>query len=305
LSDPTLAFVFPAFTYDFTDHPGWKIDGFRELLIAFLQQSCNIHKYTLTEHSFFEDSLSTDELKTQYLTYIFSCAASAALRKNGWNAGVNAGYSMGIYASLFDAGAISFETGLILIKIAYQTLSESLHNERFGMVTLIGLDRSDILQLTDLHSFRVEIANQNAPHSFVVSGAMDDLAILVNKAKDEGVLHSKFLHASIPYHSRLLFDAAQKFKQLIKNLDITEPRHPVISLIDQSYLSTPESVRKELVNNLFKALNWNYTMQALLSLGITRLIECGADSGLVKNSKFVAGNYQFKQFGSMDAFKPL
>ena len=299
MSDPNLAFVFPAFTSDYTDHPGRNMPGFDQRFNELLRLAAVSTDRALADFSFTGTTFQEDELRNQYLTYIYSCAASLELRKAGFIPFVNAGYSMGIYASLFDAGSISFETGLTLIRLAYHCLLAPLKNTSCGMGTLIGLDRNDIQELIGQSSLRVEITNQNASHSFVVSGYHEDIGKLMELAREEGALHTRDLAVSIPYHSALLKDGAKEFARQIRHVEIKTPEIPIISLIDQKMLSSFATIREEIVRNLFHPLNWFITMQVLLERNISQMIECGPSKGLVKNSKFVEGNYRFFSLSSI------
>lgn len=299
MSADHTAFVFPAFTSDYTDHPGQGVPGFMDEFNTLLTRASACIDPELSGFDFNRQTFPDDELRTQYITYIYSCAATSALRNLGFTPSFNAGYSMGIYAALFDAGSFSFETGLELIRTAYQCLHASLDKRLFGMGTLIGLDRDDILQLTGRASLRVGITNQNASHSFVVSGFREDIHILMEMAKEEGALHTRELPVTIPYHSSYLAEGAKIFAGRTSHLAIKAPGTPVVSLIDQVSLSSAEIVRNELVRNLFRPLNWFVTMQILMEQQVIEFIECGPSAGLVKNARFVSGNPLFYSLKSI------
>jgi [acyl-carrier-protein] S-malonyltransferase len=288
LSDKPLAFIFPAFTSDYTDHPGRNMAGFPDRFNEFLNLAADFDP-GLSDFTFTGNTYLDDELRTQYLTYIYSCSVSSLLRQNRLAADISAGYSMGIYAALFDTGSVNFETGLELIRTAYHALCQSQKNRQFGMGTLIGLDRRDIQQINDQSSLGVEITNQNASHSFVVSGYRDEIQKLMELAKEEGALHTRDLAVSIPYHSTYLKANALDFANRIGHLTILAPQTPVISLIDQLLLTTPGSIRRELSRNLFYPLNWYHTMQVMVNGRDLQFIECGPSVGLAKNARFVEG----------------
>ena len=293
MSEIRSAFIFPAFTVDYSNHPGERLPGFNEQFSSLLQAAAKAIDPVLSDFSFVGETFPEDELRTQYLTYIYSCSAAAILRKNSLVPVASAGYSMGIYAAMSDAGAISFESGLQLIRLAYHAMKISLKNGQFGMGTLIGLSRNDIVQLISHSGLQVEIANQNAPYSFVVAGVQEDLSKLLELAKTEGVLHTRDLGVSIPYHARFLASGALNFGREIVSCRFGMPQNPIVSLIDQTILSSEESMRTEVVRNLFNPLNWLMTQQWMLGQQITLFVECGASKGLIKNAKFVDGEYRF------------
>ena len=289
MSNNQLAFIFSAFTSDYADHPGRNITGFESVFHDFLLQAAASADPELANFNFTENTFHKDELLTQYLTYIYNCTVSLLLRKANVFPVMTAGYSMGIYAALYDSGSVSFETGLTLIRMAYQCMKASLKGKFFGMGTIIGLNEQDIRQLTNQSSLRVEIANQNATHSFVVSGYHDDIQILLALATSEGALHTRELGVTIPYHSGYLIDGSEDFSRMILQLKISTPVTPIISLLDQHLLTTPESLREEITRNLFNPLNWFRTMQAMQQHQISGFIECGPSKGLARNAKFVDG----------------
>jgi malonyl CoA-acyl carrier protein transacylase len=299
LSDNHLAFIFPAFTSDYTNHPGQQIPGFATHFQSMLQTAAKQVDPSLADFTFNGNTFLDDELRTQYITYIYSCAASSLLRKYGITPIMNVGYSMGIYASLFDAGSVSFETGLELIRLAYLSLMRAIGSRSFGMGSLIGLSGRDIHHLIDQADLQIEITNQNAAHSFVVSGYHHDIMKLMELAKVEGALHTRDLKVSIPYHSSYLKEGAMHFAREISHLEVKHPGNQLISLIDQTFLTSPEIIRQELINNLFYALNWFRTKQVMLERRISVFVECGPSKGLVKNSKFVEGDFLFYSLGSL------
>jgi [acyl-carrier-protein] S-malonyltransferase len=299
LSDNHLAFIFPAFASDFDNHAGQSLAGFNNLFTQFLDRAIKSADPGLSGFSFSANVFSANELRTQYLTYIYSCAAASALRNNGFTPGINAGYSMGIYAALHDAGALFFETGLELIGLAYQTLCKSTGSGLFNMGTIIGLTRNDIDLLINGASLRAEITNQNASHAFVVSGYRDDIHKLLLLATQEGALNVRSLNVSIPYHASVLQESALRFAQQIGKTEIMAPHTPVVSLIDQVLLNSEESVRTELFRNLFQPLNWYQTMRFMLAGHINLFVECGPEKGLAKNARFIEGDFNFHSLNNL------
>jgi malonyl CoA-acyl carrier protein transacylase len=304
LSANHTAFVFPAFTSDGTFHSGNAIPGFEECFLGLLKIASVAADPALANYSSRENEWQANELLNQYVTYTYSCAAAVVLRKNGTIPAMNAGYSMGIYAALFDAECISFETGLDLIRHAYESLNNSTGSKPCGMGTIIGLDREDILHLIPAGSQEVYISNQNASHSFVVSGRQQEIMELLRLATNEGALHVRFMDVSIPYHTPLLKDGASVFSGLVGRMTIESPNTRLISLIDQRSLSTPQAIRDELTRNLFHPLNWMVTMQQMSNEMVTDFIECGPSKGLAKNARFVEGSFRFHTLDSLRFSRP-
>ena len=290
---PGAAFVFPAFHTDFTDHPGSRIYGFDEEFRGLLGMAARSVDHSLMTFDFTSETFPGDELRTQYITYIYSCAAASLLRKLGLVPVLNAGYSMGIYAALCDSGAITFEAGLELIRTAYNSLKSVLRETPFAMGAIIGLDRANILELINDADPGIVITNCNAEHSFVVSGPRHGIERLLQTCKLEGALNTRILEASIPYHAPVLEAGARTFTSRISEITFSEPRTPLISLVDGNLITDRESIRREVIRNLDHPLDWYTTFREMLQMGTALFVECGLATGLARNSRFTEGDFRF------------
>ncbi len=289
LSDLRLSFIFPAFSSDYENHPGSGIGAFDTLFGELLLRASETADGRLASFRFRDNNFLNDELLTQYVTFLYSCTLSALIRKAGRKPVVTAGYSMGIYSALYDAGSISFETGLRMIGAAYESITKHMTTHNYAMGALIGLNREDISGIIREHDLHAEITNQNAAHAFVVTGSRDSVTRLLELAMEEGALHSRDLGVTVPYHSEYLRKASEIFSTFVDTLEVGSPTLPVLSLVDHSLLTTPEQVRREVVRNLYRPLNWAVAMKSLLGLGITGFVECGPATGLSRNARFVEG----------------
>jgi [acyl-carrier-protein] S-malonyltransferase len=118
-------------------------------------------------------------------------------------------------------------------------------------------------------------------------------------AMEEGALNVRAIEVSIPYHAAFLQAGAMDFESRTSHLKISAPATPVISLIDQRLLTTPESIRQEISLNLYHPLNWFSTMQTMLAKSVTHFIECGPSTGLYRNARFIEGNFRFDSLNSI------
>jgi len=294
-----IAFIFPAFTHDYKNHPGSELPGFHDSFNSLLNKASIEFEPRVKHFNFQDNTFLDDELLSQYITYIYSCASAEALRKTSVIPDIAAGYSMGIYAALADAGSISFIDGLRLIEQAFLSIATKTSGTRFAMGTVIGLDLHDLLKIIHAAGNSLEITNQNSTHSFVLSGICKEIEIALALASEEGALHTKLLKVTVPYHSRFLEEAAYAFLAFVKEIPIEPASTHLISLIDQQWFSSPGEIVWELTRNLYFHLNWYKTQQYLLGIGIKSFIECGPSKGLVKNAKFIEGNYTFSSLDSL------
>jgi [acyl-carrier-protein] S-malonyltransferase len=233
----------------------------------------------------------TDELQGQFATYIYSCAISDMLKKQGLQSSYSAGYSMGLYAALYHTGAVSFENGIQLIEYAYKCIKKSVYGSFFSAAVIMGLTINVIETLIEKYSNEVEVINVNNEISIVISGTKIGVKSVMDASLKEGALKAIQLPMSIPYHSSFARAASEEFRLFLSDIEITCPESQLISCTDQKLLKTPEQMRNALEKNMSHSINWKRTIEDLLKKGTKLFIECGPGESLSKICKFIDGNY--------------
>src|SRR5256885_7401184 len=89
------------------------------------------------------------------------------------NVSVTAGHSLGEIASLAAAGAIPWETALLLVKERGRVMAEAA-GTHVGMIAIVGLEEPEVerIRIEASHQGRLCVANRNADVQFVLSGEM-------------------------------------------------------------------------------------------------------------------------------------
>jgi [acyl-carrier-protein] S-malonyltransferase len=301
--DIKSAFIFPAFPHEYPADPFKGFPDMEEIFYFYLKEAAECIDPDLSGFNFITNNFLDSEVKTQYLTYIHSCTLSEYFKRNGLSPFFSAGYSMGIYASLCHSGAISFTDGLWLIRSAYDAIKLITGDEEFGMCSIIGLSREDIMEIIRSVSSEAVISNQNSGFAFVLSGRLSEIHELINKAKTEGALHTHLLKVNLPYHSTFLNETRKVFREMIKPVIFRKADTGIISLIDRRIMNEPADLKKEVTENLFSPLNWYKTQLELAKLGVNVFVECGLGDGLAKNARFIEGDYKF--YSALDFMKRI
>lgn len=304
MQEKKIAFIFPAFVNDYRDDPTEGLPGFSDYLHSFLEKASLAEDSRLIRFHYLHHNFLDHELLTQYISYTLNCSLSEYFSNHKIIPQYCAGYSMGLYAALFHAGSISFEEGLVMIREAHRATGKITNGKQYGMGIVIGLGRSDLEEMILKNFTSVEITNQNSIYSFVLSGNYTEIAGLLEMVRNEGALHTREIRVTVPYHSSYLANAAADFGKAITSIPIRIPsNYPwdmrsssssgIISLIDQEILDTPGALRKEVTRNIHTPLNWLNTQLKLQELGVNLFVECGPDSGLIKNARFIEGKFRF------------
>ncbi|MCX6282980.1 MAG: hypothetical protein NTW31_01900 [Bacteroidetes bacterium] len=236
MAENTISFVFPAFISDYRDDPSLSVPAFNDVFQAYLTMAASsVGNELLTFHPG-SNPLLQDELLNQYISYIYGCSSAGILLNSGVKPVMTAGYSMGIYAALYSTGSISFETGLLFIQKAYESIRHTLPGNHYGMCGVIGLSEKDISGIAVHHNLNLAIVNRNSDHSFIIAGDSFHINVFLLKARDEGALHARSLGVTIPYHTSLLAEAAKLLSETVFTADVRAPEIPVISVLSQELI---------------------------------------------------------------------
>ncbi len=276
-----ISLIFPAF--------GEKIADKDLKFYDFYKNIFDEYSYLHSPHTAGE--ILHDELKAQEFAYTYSIIASRIIKPKV-NVSYYAGYSMGIYAAICSAGSIDENTGLSLIRKAYELITGLTGNADFAMATILGLEEKDITTLLKPHK-NSTIINTTNKYSFVISGTEDEIDKIVAGAIEEGAGNSRKLFAKSPYHTPHIKEAEDIFIDYIKSsVQIKNPDHPIISTVDRRIITDKDDVINELGLNLVRSINWQKTFEKLLENGTDKFVECGPGKSLTKIAKFIDGNYE-------------
>lgn len=299
MAEDNIALVFPAFISDYRDDPSLSVPAFPEIFREYLEKAAAFTQVDLLSFHPQTNPMLDDELRNQYITYVYGCSCAEVLMRSGVRPVMTAGYSMGIYAALFTSGSVSFETGLLFIQKAYEAIRKCLSGVHYGMCGVIGLTEKDIRDIAGQYKLNLVIANRNSDHSFTLAGSSFHINVFIVKAHEEGALHARSLGVTIPYHTNLLAPAARDLYETVFSADVHSPEIPLISLLNQELITDAERAREEVVNNIFTPFNWLATQKQMFLSGIGVLTECGPSLSLRRNSKFIPGAGKFVPWNAL------
>jgi len=192
-----------------------------------------------------------------------------------------AGHSLGEYAALFAAGALSFEDALELVDVRACAMAAAGEERPGGMVAVLGGERADVEALAA--RLGLVVANDNAPGQVVLSGPLEAVREAQEAARDAGA-RARSLPVSGAFHSTLMEPAAAALREALACVEVREPSIPVWS---NGSAAPFVDVRRELAENLLRPVRWRETILALHEAGVQRFEELGPGrvlSGMVKRT---------------------
>lgn len=230
-----------------------------------------------------------DRRLEHFFTYAFSCGMADWCRHAGVEADLMAGYSFGIYGSLYASGALSYEDGLAAIARAYDLMATASGGRDYTMAITLGLTAGEVDAILSSHYYdQLCVVNSNNDTCKVFAGPRTSLERFIEEAMRHEALDARFLPVSIPYHHpRLLDGISGAFHEFLGKLHWSPPLCPVVSSIDQGLLTTAEELRDYTARNLSTPINWERVAAALFGRGIARAIECGPGISLTQNGRFM------------------
>ena len=226
-----------------------------------------------------EDLRATD--KTQVAVTITSLAASLALKERGVRADRAAGFSLGEYAALAEAGVLSPEDVLPLVKIrgeGMEAASRALDSDagRAGMIAVMGLDLDTIRKTLEDNNFTDAYPSMaNSPVQTVVSGTAEGLARAQDILKEAGAKRVIPLKVSGPFHTPLMEDARKEFEKAVRDVTFSDPRIPVYSNVTGELINSGGEAQELCLRQLITTVMWTKEEESLLRDGPGRLLEVG------------------------------
>jgi len=199
-----------------------------------------------------------------------------------------AGHSLGEYTALVAAGAISFEDGVYAVRKRGEYMEEAVPNREGTMAAILGLDREVLKEVTDsvtAEGNTVQLANLNCPGQIVISGTRKGVELASVKAKEAGAKRALLLEVSGPFHSVLMKPAAEKFNDVLNQIQIENAKIPVIANVTASEMTEAVEIKEKLIEQLYSPVLWEDSVQKMIDLGVDTFIEIGPGkvlSGLVK-----------------------
>lgn len=218
----------------------------------------------------------TKSCHTQPAIFVVSVAARTALAHFAGGrlavAGA-AGLSSGEWAALHEAGVISFEDAVRVLRARGQFMQEACEATPGGMLTLIGLTLDKVQEVAKASG--LEIANLNSPVQTVLSGHADRLAAGEAAAKAAGAKRALRLTVAGAFHSSLMQPAADKLSDFLQAVDFHAPKCPVWSNVTGQPHTTPDEIRRLMVSQVVSSVRWTDCFAGMAGAGMTAGFECG------------------------------
>ncbi|MCY3655788.1 MAG: ACP S-malonyltransferase [Chloroflexi bacterium] len=186
---------------------------------------------------------------------------------------VVAGHSLGEYAALIAAGAVSFEDGIRLVRRRGELMQEACDATPGTMAAVLGLERDQVAAICADHG--AAVCNENAPGNVSIGGATEAVAAATAAAEEAGASRIVPLAVAGAFHTPLMQSAQDGMASELAGAAFSDPSIPVVSNVTGQNLTSAGELAGELTAQITSPVLWVDGVRAMLAAGVTSFTEFG------------------------------
>jgi len=262
-------------------------------------QGAGIDLWALSQHGP-EDQLNRTE-NTQPALLAASVAVWRVWQKlGGAQPAQFSGHSLGEYSALVCADALSLHDAASLVAERGRLMQAAVPAGVGAMAAILGGDDALIAAVCEevAQGQVVAPANYNSPGQLVIAGHADAVDRALAKLAEQGVKKAVKLAVSVPSHTALMREAADKLGERMASIAWQLPGIPVVQNAEARAYATVEDIRGALQRQLYLPVRWTGCVQTLVAGGATRLAECGPGKVLAGLIKRIDKNVEARAIGT-------
>ena len=211
-----------------------------------------------------------------------------------------AGHSLGEYAALVAAGSLSLADAARLVRERGRLMQQSVPAGTGAMAAVLGTEDELVAEVCAAVSGEdvVVPANFNSPGQVVIGGHAAAVDRAIAELQARGVRKLVKLAVSVPSHTPLMREAANRLSEVMAGMDWREPQLPVVQNVDGEVHEGVQAIRDALVRQLYLPVRWTECVQALAAKGATRIAECGPGKVLAGLAKRIDKSLDARALGT-------
>ncbi len=229
----------------------------------------------------------TRTLNLQPALTAVNLAIFEALKERGFEGEIFCGHSLGEYSALYASGITSLEDTFRLVLKRGELMEEAAQRFPGEMYAVIGLSKEKLEEIVKRARERgvVALANHNTPVQIVITGEKEAASLAARLAKEAGAKRVVKLKVSGAYHSPLMREAAEKFREFLKGIVFNKPSGHFFSNVSTHREEDPARIKALMGEQIESPVRWVEEIQNIFTFGGREFVEIGPKnvlSGLVK-----------------------
>jgi len=208
-------------------------------------------------------------------------------QRGGLNPSILVGHSLGEYSALVCAGAMTFADAVRIVRRRGEFMQAAVPEGAGRMAAIVGLEEYQINEICDEAEAGevVSAANFNSPGQTVIAGNTAAVNRAIALCKEAGAKRALPLSVSVPSHCELMRPAARQLSEALAEIAVSAPEIPVVQNVNAEINSDPESIKQNLIKQLYAPVLWVDCVRVVHKSGVRKLVECGPGRvlcGLIK-----------------------
>ena len=240
----------------------------------------------------FEENARLDQ--TEYTqaalvtTYLAMCRE---LERRGVKPDITAGLSLGEYAAIAVAGAMSNLDAIRLVRKRGMLMQNTVPAGEGAMCAILALDEKKIEEvLNEIPD--VTIANYNCPGQIVITGKTVAVEMAAARLKEAGARRTLMLNVSGPFHSPMLEPAGAALRQELEQVTFQKLQIPYVTNVNACEITDASEIPELLVRQMYSPVRWMQSMEYMLKNGVDTFVEIGPGKTLEGFLKKINRNVQ-------------
>lgn len=236
----------------------------------------------LTKICFEEDPRLNLTEYTQPCILTMEMAVYEVLKKQKKEGTYFGGHSLGEYSALTAVNVFNLKDAVKIVRKRGELMQKAVPEGVGAMAALIANDLNQYNYKTILTKYNVDLANLNSKDQVVISGKKQDVEKSTEEIKQNfPSIDIVFLNVSAPFHSRLMKDIEEEFKEYLLNFPIAKENSSVVLSNYTGSFHNPELLIDHLVKQISGSVQWIKNMEELIKKN-QPIIEIGPNRPLGK-----------------------
>jgi len=238
------------------------------------------------------------------LDALFADAPEGVTEAATSRAGVLAGHSVGEFTAAVGAGVLTPTDAIDLVGVRGRAMAAASALTPTGMSAVIGGDPTEVLEVLQRHGLTP--ANANGAGQVVAAGTTEQLTALAADPPTKARVIA--LPVAGAFHTHHMAPAVEALQEAAMLVVPSDPGVTLLSNADGAPVVTGADALARLVSQVSNPVRWDLTMQTMVAMGVTGLLElapAGTLTGLAKRAMKGVELVALKTPDDLDAARTL